>query len=122
MKNNLHKTGFTLVETMIVVGIIGLLAAIAIPSMKKARATSQANGCINNLKQIEAAMNQFSMDHALPSGTSLSYPNDLTPYLKLNTAGSIPGCPARGTYTLDYVGDFPTCSLGTTVTPNHVLP
>ena len=47
---------------------------------------------------------------------------DLTPYIKLNSANLIPPCPAGGSYTCNTVGTAPTCSLGATVDPQHVLP
>jgi prepilin-type N-terminal cleavage/methylation domain-containing protein len=119
---NSQRAGFTLVEIMIVVAIIGLLAAIAIPNFVKARATAQANGCINNLRQIDAAANQFALEQHKRTGDPINFPSDLTPYIKLNAAGSIPGCPAGGVYSDNVVGNSPTCSLGNTVTPGHVLP
>ncbi len=116
--------GFTLTEIMIVVGIISLLAAIVIPNLLRAGAKSQATTCINNLRQLDTAIQQFSVEAGKHVGDVVNYPDDLTPYIKLNKAGVIPPCPANGIYSLNSVGNQPSafCSLGTSVTPPHLQP
>src|ERR1035438_3052731 len=90
-----RKAGFTLVEIMIVVAIIGLLAAIAIPNFIKARATSQQNACINNLRQIDGAINEWALETGKSNGASVASPQTVSAYIKLNANSSVPGCPER---------------------------
>lgn len=75
-----------------------------------------ADACINNLRQIDAAANQFAIEHHLTNGAPINFPDDLTPYIKLNSAGKIPGCPAGGVYSITVVGSNPICSFVTNPT------
>jgi hypothetical protein len=104
---------------LIVICLFGFFAAIAIPNRVGSH-TSPANACINNLRQIDAAANQFALEHHLTNGDRINFPNDLTPYIKLNSAGKIPPCPSGGTYFLERVGENPICTLST-ATPRHAL-
>lgn len=98
--------GFTLVEIMIVVLIIGILLAIAVPNFVRARESSRTKACISNLKQIDAAKEQWAMDNNKSNGDACAM-TDLVPnYIK-----STPSCPSGGTYTVGNVGANPTCSI-----------
>ncbi len=88
----------------------------------KSRHASSAKICLINLRQIAAAANQFALENHLTNGNRINFPNDLTPYIKLDHGGKIPPCPSGGIYHISKVGEAPTCSLGGTVTPAHVLP
>jgi prepilin-type N-terminal cleavage/methylation domain-containing protein len=119
--NTSRKAGFTLVEIMIVVAIIGLLAAIAIPNFVKARNTSQANACINNMRQIDSAIQQWALENN-KLDTDTVADTDVNDYIK---GTDMPTCPAGSTaYTLGgTVGATPsvTCA-NAALTPPHVLP
>jgi prepilin-type N-terminal cleavage/methylation domain-containing protein len=107
-----RKSGFTLVEIMIVVAIIGLLAAIAIPNFVKARTTAQKNACIANLKQIDGAVQQWALENKKTStDTYLLTDTTVLQYLK---GTNLPTCPAGGAYSPGAtVANTPTCSLST---------
>src|SRR3954463_11013235 len=110
-----RKAAFTLVEIMIVVAIIGLLAGIAIPNFIKARETARKGTCINNLRLIDAAIQQWALENN-KNGSDPVALDSLTPYLNRG-GGQINGtgagavkCPSGGSYSATSVDTKPGCS------------
>ena len=84
-KINKRRGGFTLVEIMIVVAIIALLAAIAVPGFLRARKRSQASRILNDLRLIDSAVDQYAIETNKASGTTVNTA-DWTNYLKKGSA------------------------------------
>lgn len=110
---------FTIVEIMIVVAVIGILVAIAVPGFIKARSQARRNACQENLQKIDHAKTRWAMDEiqgetATPDWSDLVGPN------RDGYLGSTPYCPGSGTYTIGMVRDLPTCDFAGP--PIHELP
>ena len=106
------RRGFTLIEIMIVVLIIGILLAIAVPNFVKAREGSRQKACVGNLKQIDAAKEQYMMDNKTSTApAALATLVGASGYIK-----STPACPSGGTYAVAAAGADPTCTIS-----GHVL-
>lgn len=108
------NSGFTLLEVIITITIIGLLAAIAVPNMIIARSKAQTNGCINNLKHIDAAIQQWALEENKGIGAPVSAA-DLTPYLGRGGSLASVFCPVdnskrfANSYTLLNTVTRPVC-------------
>jgi prepilin-type N-terminal cleavage/methylation domain-containing protein len=107
------RLGFTLLEIMVVVGLIGLLAALALPYAFKPRTQSQTTICIKNMRQIETGKEQLAFEFHMAEGTPITEASVNT-YLK---TGNTPSCPASGVYSYNPIGTNPTCNID-----GHVLP
>ncbi|MDO8683436.1 MAG: prepilin-type N-terminal cleavage/methylation domain-containing protein [Armatimonadota bacterium] len=118
------NAGFTLIEIMIVVLIIAILLAIAIPNFLRARETSRAKSCMANLRQVETAKEQWAMDERKAATDTPTAANLVTEYMRSATDNTLPTCPSSGTYTIGDMSTRPLCSIGTNGTgdyDNHQL-
>ena len=109
-----RSAGFTLVEIMIVIMILGILTSIAVPNFLRARQTSRKGGCIHNLKYIDTRKELYAMEAKLENGDTVTWANLVPAYMK-----SQPDCPGGGTYTIDVIGTNPTCTLSA---QGHTIP
>lgn len=93
---------------MIVIAIIGLLAAIAVPNFVKSRGTAQRNACIKNLQQIDGAKERWGLENKMKAGSDTTADlAAINAYIK----GGAPDCPGGGSYNYRTLGENPTCTI-----------
>ncbi len=110
------RRAFTLIEIMIVVGIIGILLAIAVPGWVRARTLSQARVCQQNLKALDEAKELITLEQHLEAGTIVTW-DDLysASDRERRYIDRMPVCPTGGSYIINPISSFPECSLGSQV-------
>jgi prepilin-type N-terminal cleavage/methylation domain-containing protein len=121
--NRNRRAGFTLVEIMIVVAIIALLAAIAVPNLLRSRKRAQASRILRDLRLIDSAIDQYAIEFNKTGGSAVNWA-DIRMYLKPNSSvygGSsvLGGSYSSGTYTVDGAVSTPT---GTSAALSDVAP
>jgi prepilin-type N-terminal cleavage/methylation domain-containing protein len=109
-----RRFGFTLIEIMVVVAILGLLLAVAVPNWIKTRTRAQTDICIENLSQIETAKQLWALEKGMAVDDVPEEDDLIGPELYLK---KMPECPAGGEYEFERVGDPATCPV-----EGHVLP
>lgn len=111
MRRVLEKKGFTLIEMMIVVGLIAVLMAILLPNFMKARDTAAKRSCLSSLRVIDQAKQQFAMERSKKDGDPVDWGDIVPQYMRAQ-----PQCPLGGAYIAKPVGINPHCAI-----PGHDL-
>jgi prepilin-type N-terminal cleavage/methylation domain-containing protein len=115
-----NKTGFTLVEIMIIIAILGLLASIAIPTFVRVRQERKTEKCINNLRLIDATKEQYAIEKKLSNGAKCTIQN-VDSYIKEGVTNLYCSCDKdksfKTSYTINDIGTDPECKI----VKNHKL-
>jgi hypothetical protein len=120
-----RKSPISMKNKVVMAGLVTLLGyfivVVLIPDVVAARYENNYDSCINNLRQLQAAKTEWALETGATNGTLVTA-DDLTPYVRLDSRGQLPKCPAGGTYIFGHVGEDVKCSIGTSNWPyRHVL-